>query len=109
MVEEAERSRMLRNTRYNHFDPTLENDRKRCEGALARYNAACSIDSGMDAEEARTMLWKVVDPGLDTNHKFDAPPREKGTLTCGVKGPISAEYSTVQNETQENANSSGTC
>jgi hypothetical protein len=38
-VEEVERSRMLRNSRYNHFDPTLENDRQRCDRALARYNA----------------------------------------------------------------------
>ena len=85
MVEEVERSRMLRNSRYNHFDPTLENDRQRCDRALARYNAACSIDSGMDAEEARTMLWKVFDPSSDRTHKFDAPPRQVGTLSYGVR------------------------
>jgi Maltose acetyltransferase len=94
MVEEVERSRMLRNTQYNHFDPTLENDRQRCVRALARYNAACSIDSGMDAEEARTMLLKVFDPSLDTTHKFDAPPREKGTLSHGVRieAPFTCTY-----------------
>ena len=84
-VEEVERSRMLRNSRYSHFDPTLENDRRRCERAVARYNAASMIDSGMDAEECRTMLWKVFDPARDTTHKFDAPPREKGTLSHGVR------------------------
>ena len=84
-TEEIERSRMLRNSRYNHFDPTLENDRRRCERALARYNSACAIDSGMDSEEVRTMLWKVFDPARDSTHKFDAPPREKGTLSHGVR------------------------
>jgi white-opaque regulator 2 len=94
MVEELERSRMLRNYRYNHLDPTLENDRQRCDRALARYNAACSIDSGMDAEEARTMLWNVFDPSRDTIHKFDAPPREKGTLSHGVRieAPFTCTY-----------------
>ena len=85
---------MLRNSRYNHFDPTLENDRKRCERALARYNSACAIDSGMDSEEARTMLWKVFDPARDTTHKFDAPPREKGTLSHGIRieAPFTCSY-----------------
>ena len=84
-VEEIERSRMLRNSRYKHLDKTLENDRRRCERALARYNAACSIDSGMHPEEARIMLWQVFDPARDTTHKFDAPPRERGTLSHGVR------------------------
>jgi Maltose acetyltransferase len=74
MVEEVERSHMLHNTRYNHFDPALENDRQRCDRALVRYNAACSIDSDMDSEEARTMLWKLFDLSCDTIDKFDAPP-----------------------------------
>lgn len=93
-VEEIERSRMLRNSHYNHFDLTLENDRQRCGRALARYNAACSIDSGMDAEEARAMLCKVFDPARDTTHKFDAPPREKGTLSHGVRieAPFTCTY-----------------
>ncbi len=76
---------MLRNSRYTHFDPTLENDRQRCGRALARYNAACAIESGMDTEEARTMLLEVFDPARDTTHKFDAAPREKGTLSHGVR------------------------
>ena len=84
-VEEIERSRMLRNSSYKHLDKTLENDRRRCERALARYNAACSIDSGMHPEEARIMLWQVFDPARDTTHKFDAPPRERGTLSHGVR------------------------
>jgi white-opaque regulator 2 len=93
-VEEVERSRMLRNSRYNHLDPTLENDRQRCDRACARFNAACAIDSGMDVEEARTMLWKVFDPARDTTHKFDAPPRVKGTLSHGVRieAPFACTY-----------------
>lgn len=39
----------------------------------------------MDAEEARTMLWKVLDPSRDTTHKFDAIPKERGTLSHGVR------------------------
>ena len=94
MVEQVERSRMLRNTPHNHFDPTLKNDRQRCERALAMYNATCSINSGMDAEEARKMLWKVVDPSLDTTHTFDAPFREKATLSHGVRieAPFTCTY-----------------
>jgi white-opaque regulator 2 len=93
-VEEVERSRMLRNSRYNHFDPTLENDRQRCDRALARYNSACSIDSSLSAEDARTMLWKVFDPARDTTHKFDVLPRERGTLSHGVKieAPFTCTY-----------------
>lgn len=39
----------------------------------------------MDTEEARTMLLEVFDPARDTTHKFDAAPREKGTLSHGVR------------------------
>jgi acetyltransferase-like isoleucine patch superfamily enzyme len=94
LVEEVERSRMLRNSRYKHFDPTLVNDRQRCERALARYNAACSIESGLEVEQIREMLCKVFDPARDTTHRFDAPPRERGTLSHGVKieAPFTCTY-----------------
>ena len=85
---------MLRNFRYNPFDPTLVNDRRRCERALGRYKFACSIPSSMDAEGARAMLWKVFDPSRDTTHKFDTPPRERGTLGDGVRieAPFTCTY-----------------
>jgi acetyltransferase-like isoleucine patch superfamily enzyme len=48
----------------------------------------------MDAEEARTILWKVFDPSLDTTHKFDAPPLENGTLSHSVRieAPFTCTY-----------------
>jgi acetyltransferase-like isoleucine patch superfamily enzyme len=58
------------------------------------YHLEARRQVGMDAEEARTMLWKVVDPSLDTTHKFDAPPREKGMLSHGVRieAPFTCTY-----------------
>ena len=85
---------MLRHVGYNHFDPTLLNERQRCERALARYNAACNIDSGLDDEEARNLLWKVFDPSRDTTHNFVAPLKEKGVLSHGVRieAPFTCTY-----------------
>lgn len=93
-VEEVERSRMLRHSRYNHFDPTLQNERQRCERALERYNNACQLDSGLSEEDARNMLWKVVDPTRDNTHAFLAPCKERGLLSHGVKieGPFRCTY-----------------
>jgi len=84
-VEEVERSRMLRQTRYNHFDPTLVNERQRCERALQRYNYACRLDSGISEDEARNILWQVLDPSRDNAHPFLAPLKERGVLSHGVK------------------------
>ena len=64
-LEDVERSRMLRNVPYNHLDPTLVRDRKRCERALERFSDASKIDSGLNDEEARNLLWKVFDLGRD--------------------------------------------
>lgn len=51
-------------------------------------------ESGMDTEEARTMLLKVFDPARDTTQKFDAEPGEKGTLSHGVsiEAPFTCLY-----------------
>ena len=48
----------------------------------------------MDVEEARNMLWKVVNPSLDTTQTFDAPSREKATLSHGVRieAPFTCTY-----------------
>jgi acetyltransferase-like isoleucine patch superfamily enzyme len=83
--EDVERSKMLRHTHYNHFDTTLVNERQRCERAVARYNDACKLDSGVGEEEARNILNKVFDPSKDTTHRFIAAPQEKGLLSHGVK------------------------
>lgn len=93
-VEEVERSRMLRHTRFNYFDSTLKNERQRCSEALARYNAACMLRSGVTELEAQNMLLKVFDPSLDTTHSFLAPCKEKGVLGPGVKieGPFKCTY-----------------
>lgn len=93
-VEEVERSRMLRHTRFNYFDPTLKNERQRCAEALARYNAACMLRSGVTEQEAQNMLMKVFDPSLDTTHSFLAPCKEKGHVGPGVKieGPFKCTY-----------------
>lgn len=93
-VEEVERSRMLRHTRFNYFDPTLKNERQRCAEALARYNAACQLRSGVTEQEAQNMLMKVFDPQLDTTHSFLAPCKEKGVLGPGVKieAPFKCTY-----------------
>lgn len=93
-VEEVERSRMLRHTRFNYFDPTLKNERQRCAEALARYNNACTLRSGVTEQEAQSMLLKVFDPSMDTTHSFLAPCKEKGVLGPGVKieGPFKCTY-----------------
>lgn len=85
---------MLRNRPYNHLDRTLINERQRCEQALARYNSACKIDSGMDMERARELLWQVFDPSKDTTHHFLTRVQEKGTLSHGVhiESPFSCTY-----------------
>lgn len=93
-VEEVQRSRMLRHTRFNYFDQTLKNERQRCAEALARYNNACTLRSGVTEEEAQKMLMKVFDPALDTTHHPIAPCKEKGVLGPGVKieGPFKCTY-----------------
>lgn len=83
--EEVERSRMLRGVAYNYFDRTLKNERGRCAQALARYNSACMLGSGVSETEAQNMLMKVFDPALDSTHSFLAPCKEKGILSPGVK------------------------
>lgn len=93
-VEEVERSRMLRHTRFNYFDSTLKNERQRCAEALARYNNACMLRSGVTEQEAQNMLMKVFDPSLDLTHHPIAPCKEKGVLGPGVKieGPFKCTY-----------------
>jgi acetyltransferase-like isoleucine patch superfamily enzyme len=76
---------MLRHTHYNHFDATLLNDRQRAEKACARFNAALGIDSGLNEEEVRGLMWKVLDPRRDTTHRFASVPGERGELGMGVR------------------------
>jgi len=85
---------MLRNARYNHLDPTLENERQRCDRALERYSEACKLKNGHTSGEAHSMLEKVVDPSKDTTHHFLAPCKEKGSIGPGVKieGGLTCTY-----------------
>lgn len=83
-AEEVQRSRMLRGAQYNYFDQTLRNERARCSTALARYNGALALTSGVSAEEAQDILAKVFDPSKDTTHNFKAPCKERGILGPGV-------------------------
>ena len=83
--EDVERSKMLRYTHYNHFDPTLLYERQRCERALERYNAAYKLDSGVSEEEIRNILTKVFNPSKDTTRKFPSHIHEKGYLGYSVK------------------------
>jgi acetyltransferase-like isoleucine patch superfamily enzyme len=76
---------MLRHTHYNHFDATLVNDRQRADKACARFNAALSIDSGLNEEEVRGILWKVLDPRRDVAHRFMSVPAERGDCGMGVR------------------------
>jgi acetyltransferase-like isoleucine patch superfamily enzyme len=48
----------------------------------------------MNVEEAQRMLWKVFDPSDDTTPRFDAPAREQGTLSPGVRieAPFTCTY-----------------
>ena len=92
--EDVERSRMNRGGPYNRLDPTLVDDRKRCRRALARYDAACKIDSGMDESQVRHMLEMVFDPTRDTSHKFKTMPERRGTLShrVTVEAPFFCTY-----------------
>src|SRR5882757_3746571 len=83
--EDVERSKMLRHTHYNYFDPTLLYERQRCERALERYNAAYKLDSGVSEEEIRNILTKVFNPSKDTTRKFPSHIHKKGYLGYGVK------------------------
>jgi acetyltransferase-like isoleucine patch superfamily enzyme len=93
-TEEVERSRMLRQARYNHLDPTLQNERQRCKRALGRYNRARDSDSGNTESEVSAMLEKVIDPSKDTGHHFLAPCKEKGFVGGGVRieSPFKCTY-----------------
>jgi len=76
---------MLRHSRFNHLDHTLWNERQRCERALERYNQSTRFDSGLGEEEARNLLWQVLDPSRDNTHPFIAPLKERGLLSHGVR------------------------
>jgi acetyltransferase-like isoleucine patch superfamily enzyme len=76
---------MHRAAPYNRLDPTLVYDRRRCKRALARYHAACEIDSGMDDEQARRMLEKVFDPTRDESYNSRSPPDRRGILGHKVR------------------------
>jgi acetyltransferase-like isoleucine patch superfamily enzyme len=92
--EDVERSKMLRNVPYNYFDPTLENERRRCAEAVARYTRAYNPDGGLREEEIHNILMRVFDPAQDTTHAFLSAPRVKGTLGPGVKieAPFTCRY-----------------
>lgn len=92
--EDVERSKMLRGSTYNHFDTTLQNERKRCELALEKFNNASKLHSGVSEAETRNILLKVFDPTEDDTHKFLAVPQEKGTLGKGVRieAPFTCTY-----------------
>ena len=83
--EEIERSRMMRGVGYNHLDPTLANERFRCERALVRYNNACEWDSSLSDSEIHSMLEKIVDPSRDEKHHFLAPCKERGFVRSGAR------------------------
>jgi acetyltransferase-like isoleucine patch superfamily enzyme len=92
--EDVEKSRMLRSSTYNHFDPTLVYERQRCKRALQRYNQACELDSGLGEQEVRNLLVKVIDPSQDTTHKFPSQNHGKGHIGLGVKveSPFTCTY-----------------
>ncbi|KAJ9498278.1 hypothetical protein H2202_006429 [Exophiala xenobiotica] len=81
--EDIERSRMQRQSPYNHLDETLRNERARCARAVARYINACDIDSGLSPEQARDLLMMVFDPSKDKIHRL-LPTPAKGLLSPGV-------------------------
>jgi acetyltransferase-like isoleucine patch superfamily enzyme len=90
----VEKSKMLRSVYYNHFDPTLQYERQRCERAVERYNAACKLDSGLSEQGVRDVLIKVVDPSQDTTHKFPSQHHGKGHVGLGVQieAPFTCTY-----------------
>ena len=92
--EDVERSKMLRNAPYNYFDPTLENERRRCAEAVARYTRAYNPDSGLREEAIRNILMRIFDPAQDTTHAFLSTPHVKGALGPGVKieAPFTCRY-----------------
>lgn len=92
--EDVERSKMLRNAPYNYFDPTLENERRRCAEAIARYTRASNLYSGLREEAIHDILVKEFDPAEDTTHAFRSAFRVKGALGHGVKieGPFTCRY-----------------
>jgi len=92
--EDLEKSKMLRGQNFNYFDPTLTNERQRCDVALQRYNDASSLSSGLTDADKLRLLEKVIDPNLDTTHKFVVPCPEKGFLGPNVKieAPFNASY-----------------
>lgn len=92
--ENVAKSQMQNSRSFNYFDPTLINERKRCEAALKRYNEASLISSGISDAGSLKMLETVFDPSLDSTHKFVAPCPEKGTLGSNVKieAPFTASY-----------------
>ncbi|KAK5065441.1 hypothetical protein LTR84_001279 [Exophiala bonariae] len=92
--EDMERSKMLRNAPYNYFDPTLENERRRCAETIARYIRASNLYGGLREEAIHNILVKVFDPAQDTTHAFRSAPRVKGALGHGVKieGPFTCRY-----------------
>ncbi|KIV78505.1 hypothetical protein PV11_10215 [Exophiala sideris] len=83
-VEDIERSKMMRQTTYNHHDVTLRHERDRCKRAISRYNDLCKLDCALSQEQIRDVLWMVFDPSKDTVHKPLPSARERGLLGVGV-------------------------
>ena len=91
---EVERSKMGRGASYNHFDPSLENERLRCDEACERYNSACKLRNGVSRPGQEEMLQKIFDPSLDTAYRAMAPHQGRGLLGPGVRveAPFSCTY-----------------
>lgn len=85
---------MLRNSYYNHFDKTLQNERERCRRALARYNDLCRIDCALNPEQIREHLTMVFDPTKDNIHNFFSQTKERGKVSDDVKieAPFRCSY-----------------
>lgn len=83
--EDVERSKMLRNAPYNYFDPTLENERRRCAEAIARYTRSSNLYGGLREEAIHDILVKVFDPAEDTTHAF------RSAFSVGA-GPFTCRY-----------------
>ncbi|KIW96540.1 uncharacterized protein Z519_01931 [Cladophialophora bantiana CBS 173.52] len=82
--KDINKSRMLRRGLYIHTDPTLIYDRQRCARALARYQAARQLDSGLGEEEIRKLLMKVLDPLQDTTGNSSSQAVSQAHLGIGV-------------------------
>lgn len=85
---------MTRSTAYEHQDQTLQRERARCKRALARYNTACDIDSGMNKEALRDLLMMVFDPSKDITYGTPSPIPMTGLLGPDVmiEAPFRCSY-----------------